>query len=474
VTLYQNLAYMRNCSVKLISAFLLLLSLFSCNSCDKDTDKDSVIDSKDKCPNTPSGTKVDEKGCPVIEKKISKVVFYFDASESNAGYYYSGSKFNSVIAPLIQKSSNVYKTFINNISDEGIVPKGEGKQAVSAFIQNLGVDNPIVGKSSTIDKFFGSVMRRTDSSTISVLISDCILSYPDSIMGKDKTHNKNKNDAEGNIFKTNVITSISEDFDETKKLDYHPAFCVYAFVSDFFGKYFNCQNFALKQKVKLKNRPYYIWILSKDQKILNDFQKNVLDACVDFKPSEKLHFGLTKNEFQQYTIQPKLKRYGKFSPDNSVNGIRRIVLDERNKKVTFTLSVDLPNLNEISLVELNKNLEKKSNSNIRFEVKFLDKDSVTDDEKSKLGTNELKQKFNTSSHLLQITINEMLVEEDTLYITMPFKYPTWYQNWWTHDDTDLKNIESKTFAIDQIIMAFIETIQDDKKNIINIKIPVKK
>lgn len=35
------------------------------NGCDLDSDKDGVIDSLDKCPNTPAGTKVDENGCKV-------------------------------------------------------------------------------------------------------------------------------------------------------------------------------------------------------------------------------------------------------------------------------------------------------------------------------------------------------------------------------------------------------------------------
>lgn len=37
---------------------------------DPDTDGDGVKDSKDKCPNTPSGTAVDEVGCPLPVKKV--------------------------------------------------------------------------------------------------------------------------------------------------------------------------------------------------------------------------------------------------------------------------------------------------------------------------------------------------------------------------------------------------------------------
>lgn len=37
---------------------------------DSDRDGDGVLDSRDECPDTPRGTKVDEKGCPLSEKEI--------------------------------------------------------------------------------------------------------------------------------------------------------------------------------------------------------------------------------------------------------------------------------------------------------------------------------------------------------------------------------------------------------------------
>lgn len=42
------------------------------DGCPYDTDGDGVIDDKDKCPNTPKGTKVDGYGCPVVEKPVVK------------------------------------------------------------------------------------------------------------------------------------------------------------------------------------------------------------------------------------------------------------------------------------------------------------------------------------------------------------------------------------------------------------------
>jgi len=40
--------------------------------CEIDSDQDGVVDSQDKCPNTPAGAKVDESGCRIIlEKDVS-------------------------------------------------------------------------------------------------------------------------------------------------------------------------------------------------------------------------------------------------------------------------------------------------------------------------------------------------------------------------------------------------------------------
>lgn len=52
--------------------------------CGKDTDKDGVSDSKDKCPDTPAGVAVDKNGCPV-DKDKDGVADYLDSCPDVAG-----------------------------------------------------------------------------------------------------------------------------------------------------------------------------------------------------------------------------------------------------------------------------------------------------------------------------------------------------------------------------------------------------
>ncbi|MCP5145463.1 MAG: OmpA family protein [Gammaproteobacteria bacterium] len=53
------------------------------NGCPLDSDNDGVADYQDSCPNTPAGTRVDGRGCPVVGEKIvtlSDVNFAFDSA----------------------------------------------------------------------------------------------------------------------------------------------------------------------------------------------------------------------------------------------------------------------------------------------------------------------------------------------------------------------------------------------------------
>lgn len=54
-----------------------------------DSDGDGVTDDRDKCPNTPKGTKVDADGCPVVmapQRMEIKIEFDFDSAEVRPQY----------------------------------------------------------------------------------------------------------------------------------------------------------------------------------------------------------------------------------------------------------------------------------------------------------------------------------------------------------------------------------------------------
>jgi hypothetical protein len=413
---------------------------------------------------------------PAKEKiKISKVNVYLDASASNAGYYEGTTDFKTKVSALLTElvtgqqfleANDSVVTNLYRLSDQQFTLIGQGKPVVKQFLTETGTKNNTKDNSSTIYEYFDQIMKKTDSSMVAVLISDCILSYPDSIIKKSPGKIKNKEDVLSGELKDLTKINIHTEFD---KKENRPAFAVYAYLSDFNGNYFNYQNVPAMQK-KFFNRPYYIWILTREKEVLQNFQQHIM-SDKNLKPVQQMEFGVTKDESQEYLVLSNLKRYGKWSPDGK-KAVRNIVVNEKNKKATFTIAVDLPALIKYNIDSLQ--LTTGSKNHTEYTAKFISKDSVTAEEIKKLPGETIIQAYKSSSHLLQISITQFVTDKDTLLISMPFTYPAWYNSWSTSDDLDPKTIDNKTFGFDQIIMAFKETMKDDAKKILQLKIPIKK
>lgn len=410
------------------------------------------------------------------EEKIGKITFYIDNSESNAGYYNGGSDFLNIVGELLQNTSR-YKndnSEIKLINDSEIKSFGKGKTGVTDFLNGISPNN---GKSSTIDKFFSTILNKTNNNDISILISDCILSYPDSIInGNKKTDlkpqpRKNLEEVNGGL-RIKTKTSIQDDFGDKAKIK--PAFSVYAFNSKFEGPYFNALNTRII-KIKSDNRPFYIWVLSKNDKLLNKFQNEVLNKIPIFKDCKyQMHFGLTKDESQQFDVTTYLLN-GVCTPDaDETNGF--IDIDTEDGPAEFSICLNMPQLLNVSINELNQQLKSylKSSPNTTTDVtvEFIDKNKFKASI-DKLNNESDRLKVNNATHILKIKLIHFTFNRDTIIITKPFIYPDWYRDFSTPDDTKgITSFDGRTFAFDQIIKAFQETIRDEEKNIINIKIPI--
>ena len=462
---------MKNKSIfKFSLVFITSLIIFFCsctggNGSSKDSDHDGIMDNKDKCPETLIGEPVDSNGCSMLNAKLDNVKFYFDASLSNKGYY-NANEFKKVIIDLTA-STDDYSPELYNISDQAIDTIGRGKAGLRVFRETLG--EGITRESSTINDFFETIVKDLDFSSIGILVSDCILSYPDKLL-KKKT-NKNLEAARDGSFQAEVKSAIKEEFGENSTRGYRPAFAVYAFVSPFVGTYYNCKNGKVKLGTSSK-RPYYVWVLSKNKKVLHEFEEKVLKRASDFDHAikEKIYFGLTSDNEQEYTYLP-INKKGRVKPRKG-GRIEGIEPTSRKPEVKFTVAVDIPGLENESLDKINKDLQTKSNSGVKYEAKFIPKSEIKPEEVSRIGARDKKLAYNKCSHLLEVKVTEFLVDEDTLHISMPYSYKSWYEEWSIDSDLTKKDLSGKTFAFDQIVEAFKETMKDDSKDIINIKIPI--
>jgi outer membrane protein OmpA-like peptidoglycan-associated protein len=57
----------------------VMVTMYVLNTQEKDSDGDGVLDSKDKCPNTPKGVAVDDQGCPIIVAPVVSNVALIDS-----------------------------------------------------------------------------------------------------------------------------------------------------------------------------------------------------------------------------------------------------------------------------------------------------------------------------------------------------------------------------------------------------------
>ena len=92
---------------------------------EKDSDADGVFDSKDECPNTPSGVKVDEKGCPFDSDKDGVLDYKDECPDTMVGL-----KVNEVGCPISMTLSLNFKSNSSEIL-------GEASQKVLEFAKFL-------------------------------------------------------------------------------------------------------------------------------------------------------------------------------------------------------------------------------------------------------------------------------------------------------------------------------------------------
>ncbi len=129
---------MKKSFTALASALMLVLIVAGCSTASKvaapppapepkaapapmppaDSDGDGVTDDKDKCPNTPKGTKVDADGCPiVVEPQRMEIKIEFDFDKAAIRPQYTAALGD--VAAFMQKYSSAVATIEGHTDSTG-------------------------------------------------------------------------------------------------------------------------------------------------------------------------------------------------------------------------------------------------------------------------------------------------------------------------------------------------------------------
>ena len=391
------------------------------------------------------------------EKQIGNIHFYVETSASMGGYFKNNAEFKTTISDLTTKIEKTIKPIDIWFIADSIKRYNKSTQEFSSDIATTKIADQ---KSSQLHKILANIAEKNDSNDVSILVSDCILSFPDNEITKN--HEINKTEA-SNALKSNIYSNFSD----LKKKGL--ATSVYAFTSKFYGTYYDYQNgkhdFS-KQGIK---RPYYIWVIA-DKDLLAKFNSKLSDIS-SFMPEKSLQFGLSEEAINKFDIIPQIERKGADFMPTKV-GLEEIEGIKKNDSLKFCVALNLDNL-PIYAKEINYLNENMILENHGCTATKLVKSKSTCD-KSKLKSDVQIEKFDKNTHFIIVSISEMPLKDASIHIMLPLKYDTWYESWSVPDDKDVKNIGNTTFAFNHLIDGVKEAYETKNKNYVDFTLTLQK
>ena len=254
-----------------------------------------------------------------------KVDVYLENSGSMDGYI-AGKEFKNVIYGYlsdvaIAKNHNIVEEMNLFYINKDVLPQTSD---LNKFINNLDVEafKHLGGKRNSTDiaELLDTVLNRTKSSKLSILISDFIFSP-----GKG-------NNAEDYL--ENQKNTIKMRIDERITKDKNFAVCVYKFESQFEGKYFDKND---KPSVIKEKRPFYVWLLG-NKFMIKKLKKEIPDSRFGDKLKNMLIF-----EPMNQNIDYKLSNKSNYMMLNGNKELTNFIKDGEGK-YSFFVKVDVSKL----------------------------------------------------------------------------------------------------------------------------------
>ncbi|HEY5408523.1 MAG TPA: hypothetical protein VIJ92_15625 [Ginsengibacter sp.] len=391
-------------------------------------------------------------------KEISKIHFYIDNSASMGGYFNDKTEFDEIVAEMAAKINKQIKPLDIFFIADSIIPY---TKPVEGFGDDIAQTSPAHQKSSQLQNMIKQIADHNDSNDVSLLVSDCILSFPDEAI----KNNKNINQQKAPSLKNDVYQTF---YDLKAK---GVATTVYAFTSKFYSNakkgiyYYDYQN--NKKILNGEERPFYIWVIA-NKDLLVKFNSKINDIS-GFKPEKSLDFGLSEQPITKYDVATQSERIGDWNWSKNDSTIGDINVKKSAEE--FTIALDCKSLplyaQDVNYIQTHLQLAQKG-CEATFKVK--DKQSI---DKSKFKSNQQKELYEDASHFIVFTVNSMMLPTASIEVTLPKQYDTWYTQWSTMDDTKEDSLKNKTFAFEYLINGVKDAYETKNTNYIDCLIKLK-
>ncbi|MFD1144442.1 hypothetical protein ACFQ4C_25165 [Larkinella insperata] len=403
------------------------------------------------------------QGCGRKEKKaekqpetkpagISNILFFMETSASMGGYLKGETNFKVAVSELVTKMNQVAPVEVWTIAGKPQPFVGGYNQ----FVVNLATTPLANERSSELHKIFKQVGEKAKGNTVALLVSDCILSFPDAEIKKNPEINRQNAES---VLKSQV----NDQFAALKKQGVSAT--VFAYSSGFNGTYYDYQN--NKHKLTGESRPFYVWVIGKQELVADLNQK--LNEMLITKPAKQLDFGAS-GALKQYDLFFSLNKKGNWRAEKA--GISELAVKPA-KPAEFAVGVNLGALPTYAQAEdyIRKNLAvTSSNATVKL---------VNVQKKEKVPTERIKERelklLNQNSHVLTFRVENLYDEKADVAVKLPVRFDDWYATGWsTMDDRTPSSRFNKTFALVHLMNGVKEAYQSSANDFLVLNLTLEK
>lgn len=371
----------------------------------------------------------------VTNESPTRVNIFVENSGSMLGYVRQGNEFDRAISSLLTElqlqdivtSANIHKYYINS------KPFEQKNVSTAQFIKGLSIRNATTYKGSTgttsVCALLDTVFRRTQKNTLSIFVSDCIIS-------------PGKNDASKFVgAEKDAIKILAK-----KQCVNNKAVVVYRLVSSFNGKFYDCQD---NVKQINSNRPFFIWIVGDKTAIANYLKKIPDSKLAEGGLKSRYVFFKTPSQTPKFVIQS--------TNEGSVvdaSHIKKAKLNKDSKSLRIRVAVDM---SSVSLLD----------------KYLLDAKNYTVSNKYYKVVKIAKKAGNGTTHVFTIDTYTQ-VTPTTLSISLKNQLPGWVKQYSIPNNrcSDVFSQLDKTYAFEDIMTGMYQGYNSTSGNLLSFKINI--